>query len=602
MSSAEEFDEFYVQSRRRLLLQAFALTGDLGAARSAVRDAYVAARHHWAKVGRLAEPENWVRPRAWATAQRRHGARPWHKEKGLSEEQTAVLDALQKLTDGERKALLLTHLAAVPMADIAREIGVTRERAEQFLQSATAATALSLDIDSTAIRTALAGLEPAVSGTRLPRAPVIRRSGLRRRRVHAVGASVVLVLVTIGAGAFVAQDPAHEVVPSGVQQRAIVPRTMLLEAAAVRPLAPSQRWTTVHTGDNTEGDGINSLCQSARFADEQGLGTWVRKFRSQGKPVRRLTETVEISASTGAARRAYDTTMGWFAGCDATRLQLLNAYAVKGVGNRAELLHLRIPGEGHRSYLVGLARTGRLTVSTLVETRDGPAPHPRTVMRTLAAGVAKLCESEAADRCVQDPQVAPVLPPPSGEGPGMLAVADLPPLPQVKAAWVGTDPRRARGAVAATTCDRTDFARAGAIKPRTRTFLMPTSKLPARFGMTQTVGRFPTAQKARTFVDGIEHDMRVCADKNLASRVTASLHQPRAWRGSEYGLWRLENQVNQQQGTVGFWMGVARVGPYVTQVTFTPVRRADVDQQTFRALVTRARDRLYELSSPEARP
>src|SRR3954452_17241892 len=102
-----DFDLFYLASRRRLVLSAYALTGDLGAGRNAVRDAFVAARHHWNKVGRLEDPEDWVRPRAWSIAQRRHVGHIWHKEKGLKAQQAAVLDALHHLSDAQRKAVLL---------------------------------------------------------------------------------------------------------------------------------------------------------------------------------------------------------------------------------------------------------------------------------------------------------------------------------------------------------------------------------------------------------------------------------------------------------------------------------------------------------------
>src|SRR5689334_22832096 len=152
MPSAEEFDEFYVDTRRRLVLQTFAVTGDLGASRSAVRDAYVAARHHWNKVGRMTDPEQWVRPRAWSIAQRRHSTRPWHKEKHVAAEHAELLEALHKLTDAQRKTLVLNHLAAVPLVEIGREIGETQEKTENNLQVATAAVALALDGDSTAIR------------------------------------------------------------------------------------------------------------------------------------------------------------------------------------------------------------------------------------------------------------------------------------------------------------------------------------------------------------------------------------------------------------------------------------------------------------------
>jgi hypothetical protein len=47
MSDPEQFDVFYAEARDRLLVQAFALTGDLPASRGAVRDSFIAAWHRW---------------------------------------------------------------------------------------------------------------------------------------------------------------------------------------------------------------------------------------------------------------------------------------------------------------------------------------------------------------------------------------------------------------------------------------------------------------------------------------------------------------------------------------------------------------------------
>ena len=132
-SSGPDFDEFYLASRRRLVLETYALTGDLSAARSAVGDAFEAAGHHWRKVCRLPDPEEWVRPRAWAMAQRRHVARLWHREKGLSAEQKNVLDALHHLPDQQRRVLLLAHLAGFTTPDIGRELGESAARIEHQL-------------------------------------------------------------------------------------------------------------------------------------------------------------------------------------------------------------------------------------------------------------------------------------------------------------------------------------------------------------------------------------------------------------------------------------------------------------------------------------
>ncbi len=103
MEREESFDSFYLTTRRQVLHQTFALTGDLLAAQSAVRDAYVAAWHHWRKVAPLDDPQSWVRPHAWQLAQRRHAGRIWHRNKGLAEEHLTVLDALSKLSSPQRR-------------------------------------------------------------------------------------------------------------------------------------------------------------------------------------------------------------------------------------------------------------------------------------------------------------------------------------------------------------------------------------------------------------------------------------------------------------------------------------------------------------------
>ena len=52
----DSFETFYKDVRSGLLVQTYALTGDLQASQKAVRDAMVVAWHHWRKVSRLAPP------------------------------------------------------------------------------------------------------------------------------------------------------------------------------------------------------------------------------------------------------------------------------------------------------------------------------------------------------------------------------------------------------------------------------------------------------------------------------------------------------------------------------------------------------------------
>ena len=590
MPTAEEFDEFYVDTRRRLVLQTFAVTGDLTASRTAVRDAYVAARHHWGKVGRMDDPEQWVRPRAWTIAQRRHTTRPWHKEKSLAADQAELLEALQKLPDADRKTLVLAHLAALPLAAIGREIGETQERAEQHLQQATAATAVALDVDSTSIRARLESLGSLADTVRQPRPATVRRNGLRRRRNHAVIGSAAAVLVTIGAGALVLPQSAS---PARPRPATLVSKKMLLSSEQVAPLAGKQAWQVTGTSDNTKGQWKNTMCQTARFADTNGLGTWVRTFTTPAP--RALVQTVEISNSPGAAKKAYDTTLGWYAGCTAPRIQLVDAYVVHGVGEQAQVLRMRIPDQVPRSFLVGVARTGSLTTSAVLETQTPAPADPGLMVSALTASVQNLCSSHVAGDCVGAVTTEASLPPRSGEKAGMLAIADLPAVADVVQPWAGTDPAEAKVNVAATTCDDADFVKGGAPKPVTRTYLIPNAGLPDRFGLSETLGEFATGKAASSFVARIADRMKTCPDRELASKVSHSVVQLQS-PDDAYALWRLENQVNKQEDLVPFWMGVVQVGRHVAQVNLTPVGKYDVDRNTFEALVVRARDRLSEAS------
>jgi len=591
MPTAEEFDEFYVNTRRRLVLQTFALTGDLGASRTAVRDAYVATRHHWNKVGRMADPEQWVRPRAWSIAQRRHSARRWHREKSVSTDQAALLEALHRLTDAQRKTLVLTHLAAVPLGEIGREIGETQDRTEDLLQSGTAAVAVDLGADSTSIRARLESLGELADTVKLPRPPIIRRNGLRRRRNHAVVGSVLAVLVTIGAGALVMPDAAA---PAPPRPSALVSKKMLLTPEQVAPLSPKQPWQVTGTTDNTEGEGLNTMCQAARFADPRGLGTWVRKFVTAA-PQRSLVQTVEISNSPGAAKKAYDTTLGWYTGCTVPRIQLVDAYAVQGVGEQAQILRMRIPERQPRSFLIGIARSGALTTSAVLETQTPAPSSPKLMVSALTASMRDLCSSDVIGDCVGTVTTQAALPPATGEAAGMLAIADLPTIADVMNAWAGTEPVPARLNVAATTCDEADFTKAGAREPVTRSYLIPEANLPKRFGLTETRGEFSTGKAAAAFVTQIVTRMKTCPKRDLGSAVSHDVVQLKGTSGPSYALWRLENQVNKKEDVVPFWMGVVQVGRQVAQVTLTPVGKYDVDRRTFEALVVRARDRLLEL-------
>ena len=130
-----EFDELYDASFRRLTAQVYALTGDLEEARDCVQDAFVKAWSHRRRLDSAEHPEAWVRTVAYRIAVSRfrrivRGRRdpdralaPRLETAPLGPDHVAVVAALRQLPEEQRRALVLHHLADLPVADIARQEG-----------------------------------------------------------------------------------------------------------------------------------------------------------------------------------------------------------------------------------------------------------------------------------------------------------------------------------------------------------------------------------------------------------------------------------------------------------------------------------------------
>lgn len=628
MRSPDAFDDFYAGSRDRLLLETYALTGDVPAARAAVRDAFAVAWQHWRKVGRLQDREAWVRPLAHGRAQRRHTARPWHREKGLDDEVRATLDALSKLSTVERKALVLTSLSPLPLDEIARAIGVPRREAERALQSGTSQFSVAREVPSTAVRRLLEDLRGPVEGERWPRASIVRRQGTARRRTHTVAGAGVAVAALLVSGTVVASGGAEpstlerEPTTPGVTTRAV---EQVEEAAALDPstlLADDQlgrygrrlTWTERSTDANLDGDGLVVPCQLERFADPAGTGAQVRTFEGSEQVVRQVevtrqgrtrtqerrvpqvqstvTEFVELSAGTDRAAAAYTTALRWYTECQDPRTQLLATHRVARVGDDAVVLSLRSWAQQSGGISVALARTGQALVTTVVRTR-GAAPDARTAASGLAASVNALCGSPGAGTCAGPPRTVRVSPYPVGRPAGMLAAVDLPPVTNARGPWVGTDPERARTNFASTRCDNTRFDGPGLKHNLTRTFLFPANTQVDTFGLTQTVATMPE-KRAREFVDEVRDRIRRCAQANLGTTVQPMLQRSRGQQ--EITVWDLDIEISDSR-SVEFLMAIMRDGKAVSQLGFTPDQGMTMTRADFTAVADRALDRLSDLPS-----
>lgn len=603
MRNPDDFDAFYKSARHRLLLQTYALTGDLPAARGAVRDAFVAAWHHWRKVSRLDDPESWVRPHAWQHAQRRHTARIWHRDKSLDPELRSTLDALAKLPAVQRRILLLAQLGSTSMAGMARELGLTDEVAEQQLQLATAHFAVHRDVPSTSIRHRLEQLASRTEDIRFPRPSIIRRAGAARRRAHTGAGLVAAVAALAVASSIVGRTDGVAPALDGVRatgpdrpapQQAPPPLAMddLITPEQAAALAPRGALGTPRTDDNTRGNGIYTACQRDRFADPDGVGALVRRFPAQSEARVSALQVVELSESARAAETAYDAMVGWYAGCTDDRVQLLATRRVTGAGDEGVLLVLRSWRAPVTTYSVGIARTGDLTTSVVRRAEDARPPSLRPLVQLLGSSVSGLCDHDRAGACTMRPRTTVVPPPAAESARGMLQVVDLPPVTGVDRPWVATDPTRPRLNPAATTCDKADFTGRTVRWAATRSLLIPQAALPDSFGVSETMGRFGSERLAREFVSTVRRRMAGCEDKDLTATLTP-LHSQAGPR-VDLSTWHLTSEFADDR-TVEFYVALIRRDRVVAEVTFVPAKGAGFPRGAFHALALRALERIENL-------
>lgn len=606
MSDADRFDAYYADSRDRLLVLAFALTGDLPASRGAVRDTFIAAWHHWSKLKRLDDPEAWVRPHVWSHAQRRHTARIWHRDRGLDPEVKATLDALAKLPVVSRKALLLTQLTSASRQEMAREVALPLAEAENRLQTATSQFALQRGVTSTALRPELERLAQHCAGQRWPRATIIRRAGTTRRRTHVLAGAGLVVATLVGTGFLVVDD--HGVHPTlsaagdrltsvpaaGTGEEAIPPDenitpSSLVTKAQLNRAVHGRSWRITGTDPK---QGTTFPCQRRAFADPKAATALVRNFtarRETGKPQLAVVQGMELSTDVKAARDGYAAANRWFAGCTMPRTQLLAVRHIQRLGDDAQQYVLRNWGSPTATYVLGVARTGRINTLTLTRTAGVVRPDLAGNLRLLVTAVDDLCSSTLGGHCSALPKPVDVPAPPAGKLPMMLSEFDLPPAAGVTQPWVGTTPRQAVHNVAATGCDRSSFHGNGWQHDATRSFLVPGDDLAAAFGITETVGRRPEAD-AKSFVDDVRSKLASCADRELGTKVL------RLDGGPSWTAWRVRTQVTSKQ-TVTFYMGIIRSGGAVAQVGFVPDGSHTMTTAQFAALVRRAGERLGAMRS-----
>lgn len=132
-----DLDSLYALAYRRLVVQMYAICGDLADAEDAVQEAFITALRKRRTLRTVQNPEAWIRTVAlrrlhggWrhAAVVRRHQAlrsEPLPAAvSAVGPEHVALVTALADLDAGQREVVVLHHLADLSVAEIAEHLGI----------------------------------------------------------------------------------------------------------------------------------------------------------------------------------------------------------------------------------------------------------------------------------------------------------------------------------------------------------------------------------------------------------------------------------------------------------------------------------------------
>ena len=131
----DDLDELYVGSYHRLVVQMYAICGDLNDAEDAVQEAFITAIRKRRTLRGVENPEAWIRTVAlhrlhhgWrhAAVVRRHqvGQRRDQPSVDVGPEHVALVTALKQLDPQQREVVVLHHLADLSVAEIASQLDI----------------------------------------------------------------------------------------------------------------------------------------------------------------------------------------------------------------------------------------------------------------------------------------------------------------------------------------------------------------------------------------------------------------------------------------------------------------------------------------------
>jgi RNA polymerase sigma-70 factor (ECF subfamily) len=143
-----DFEAWYLGEHPRVVSAVAAITGRTGLAAEAADEAFVRAYERWARLRMMDSPGGWVHRTALNVARRRlrradHEHRllrrlgtPREPEAAPPTWSIEVWEALRRLPRREREAIVLRHVADLPVAQVAEAMGIASGTVASCLFSA----------------------------------------------------------------------------------------------------------------------------------------------------------------------------------------------------------------------------------------------------------------------------------------------------------------------------------------------------------------------------------------------------------------------------------------------------------------------------------
>lgn len=157
-SQSPSFDELYAAHYGDLTVQLYAYFGDRQEAQDVVQEAFCRAYARWRTISRYDDPVAWLRRVAWNLALSRwrrtrtalafaRRLRPAEAEvAGPTPERVALVEALARLPEPYRRAIVLRYLADLTVPEIAQREGVPEGTVKSWLHRARTTLAGELHI------------------------------------------------------------------------------------------------------------------------------------------------------------------------------------------------------------------------------------------------------------------------------------------------------------------------------------------------------------------------------------------------------------------------------------------------------------------------